>query len=80
MRVMARVGAILSVAWIGTLAGWPTQAAPGFEIEETTIAKIHAAMKNRQLTCRDLVSAYLERIAANDKNPLACRSATLRFV
>jgi Asp-tRNA(Asn)/Glu-tRNA(Gln) amidotransferase A subunit family amidase len=63
----AHAAAVLSVAWIGTFAGWHTHAAPAFEIEETTIAKIHAAMKSRQLTCHDLVRAYLERIAANDK-------------
>src|SRR5262245_16980803 len=67
MRVMGRAGALLSLAWIGTFAGWQTQAAPAFEIEETTIAKIHAAMRSKQLTCHDLVSTYLERIATNDK-------------
>ncbi|HEY1308878.1 MAG TPA: amidase family protein [Vicinamibacterales bacterium] len=67
MRRALAAGALLSVVWIGTFASWPTQAAPAFEIEETTIAKIHAAMKSRQLACHDLVSAYLERIAANDK-------------
>jgi amidase len=60
-------GALLSVAWIGAFAGWQTHAAPAFEVEETTIAKIHAAMRSKQLTCHDLVSTYLERIAANDK-------------
>jgi Asp-tRNA(Asn)/Glu-tRNA(Gln) amidotransferase A subunit family amidase len=63
----AHAAALLSVAWIGTFAGWQTEAAPAFEIEETTIAKIHAAMRSKRLTCHDLVSAYLERIAANDK-------------
>jgi len=64
---MVRAASLLSVAWLVTFAGWQTEAAPAFEIEETTIAKIHAAMRSRQLTCHDLVSAYLERIAANDK-------------
>jgi hypothetical protein len=67
MRVITHAGALLGVAWIVTFAGWRTHAAPAFEIEETTIAKIHAAMRSKQLTCRDLVSAYLERIAAKDK-------------
>jgi amidase len=67
VRPAVASGALLSVAWIATFAGWQTQAAPAFEVEETTIAKIHAAMRSKQLTCHDLVSAYLERIAANDK-------------
>ena len=64
---MRRALALLVVACIGTFEGWQPEAAPAFEIEETTIAKIHAAMRSRQLTCHDLVSAYLERIASNDK-------------
>ncbi len=42
--------------------------APHFEVEEATIAGVHAAMKSGQLTCRGLVDAYLRRIAAYDKN------------
>jgi amidase len=41
---------------------------PAFDVTETTIADIHAAMRAGTLTCRALVSAYLERIAAYDKN------------
>ncbi|HUL74793.1 MAG TPA: amidase family protein, partial [Vicinamibacterales bacterium] len=32
------------------------------------IAKVHAAMRAHQLTCRQLVDAYLQRIARYDKN------------
>src|SRR5262249_24267468 len=52
------------------------QRAPrAFSVEETTIAQIHAAMREHRLTCRQLVDAYLERIDAYDKrgpalNPL----------
>lgn len=42
-------------------------AQPPFEVEEATIAQVHAAMAHRQLTCRGLVDAYLRRIAAYDK-------------
>lgn len=42
--------------------------APAFQVEETTIAQIHAAMKAGQLTCRGLVQQYLRRIEAYDKN------------
>jgi Asp-tRNA(Asn)/Glu-tRNA(Gln) amidotransferase A subunit family amidase len=44
------------------------QSAAHFSVEEATIATVHAAMQNRQLTCRGLVDAYLARIAAYDKN------------
>jgi Asp-tRNA(Asn)/Glu-tRNA(Gln) amidotransferase A subunit family amidase len=40
---------------------------PPFQIEETTIAEIHAAMKAGRLTCGALVAQYLKRIDAYDK-------------
>src|SRR3954467_2089313 len=44
------------------------QRAPrSFPVEETTIAQIHAAMREHRLTCRELVDAYLKRINAYDK-------------
>ncbi len=39
-----------------------------FEVEETTIAEVHAAMKAGSLSCRSLVDKYLKRIDAYDKN------------
>jgi Asp-tRNA(Asn)/Glu-tRNA(Gln) amidotransferase A subunit family amidase len=48
-----------------------------FRIEEATIARVHAAMKNGQLTCRALVSEYLKRIEAYDKNGPAINSIVL---
>jgi len=39
-----------------------------FDLIETTIAKIHAAYQRGELTCRQLVQAYLDRIEAYDKN------------
>ncbi len=38
-----------------------------FQLEETTIAQIHAAFKAGSLTCRSLVEQYQQRIAAFDK-------------
>jgi len=38
-----------------------------FELIETTIDKIHAAYRSGEITCRDLVRAYLNRIEAYDK-------------
>ena len=41
--------------------------APAFDVTEATIAKVHAAMKAKRLTCRALVETYLKRIEAYDK-------------
>jgi amidase len=38
-----------------------------FQVVETTIDDIHAAFKSGRLTARQLVQAYLDRIAAYDK-------------
>ena len=38
-----------------------------FSAVETTIEDIHASYKSGQLTCRQLVQMYLDRIAAFDK-------------
>lgn len=61
-------------------------AAQKFEIQEATIADIHAAYQSGDLTARKLVEMYLARIAAHDKqganinsliaiNPLAVEQA-----
>ena len=39
-----------------------------FNLLETTIEQVHAAYKSGELTCRQLVQMYLERIDAYDKN------------
>ena len=48
-----------------------------FEVEEATIAQVHAAMRAGQLTCRTLVAQYLKRIAAFDKNGPAINTLIL---
>jgi amidase len=45
-----------------------------FEVEEATIAQVHAAMTAGRLTCRALVIQYLKRIEAYDKNGPAINS------
>jgi amidase len=45
-----------------------SQPAAPFQLEETTITQVHAAMKAGRLTCRGLVEQYLKRIDAYDKN------------
>jgi amidase len=44
------------------------QTAGRFDVEETTIGQVHDAMRERRLTCRELVDAYIRRINAYDKN------------
>jgi amidase len=59
---------LLAVLIAATLPVASAQQRPGaFEVEETTIARIHAAMKAGHLTCRRLVEQYLERIETYDK-------------
>jgi amidase len=45
-----------------------------FDVIEATIPSVHAAMDARRLTCRQLVQAYLDRIAAYDKQGPALNS------
>ena len=45
----------------------PTASHPPFDVTETTIATVHTAMRAGTLTCRQLVTAYLQRIDAYDK-------------
>jgi Asp-tRNA(Asn)/Glu-tRNA(Gln) amidotransferase A subunit family amidase len=35
---------------------------------EITIDEVHAALRSRQTTCRELVAHYLQRIEAYDKS------------
>ena len=58
---------LLPAVWLSALLV-PAQTAPPFEVEETTIAQVHDAMKAGRLTCAALVGHYLDRIAAYDKN------------
>src|SRR5437867_9540124 len=41
--------------------------AQSFDVMETTIPAVHAALDAKKLTCHQLVQAYLDRIAAYDK-------------
>jgi len=49
------------------LALAPGLHAQGFDLVETTIAKVQEALAKGRLTCHDLVQRYLDRIAAYDK-------------
>jgi amidase len=64
--------ALATGAFLCGLAGPPASArAAGApqkpELVETTIARIHEALRSRRITCRRLVEGYLERIRAYDQ-------------
>lgn len=59
--------ALIAVALSAPLALAAQRTARPFRLEETTIAEVHAAMRARQLTCRQLVQRYLDRIETIDK-------------
>lgn len=48
-----------------------------FQLEEATIAGVHAAMKAGRLTCAALVGHYLDRIEAHDKRGAALNAITV---
>ncbi len=56
---------------VAALAAFPAAparvAAQQFDVMEATIPAVHTAMERKRLTCRQLVQAYLDRIAAYDK-------------
>ncbi len=62
------VAALFAVALTVACAPSAAQSEPPFNVEEATIAQIHAAMKAGNLTCHGLVEDYLRRIDAYDKN------------
>ena len=66
---MRYVFVVLAVT-LGSLVVLSGQSAP-FEIDEITIAQLHAAFVKGRLTCRSLVEAYLQRIAAHDRRGAA---------
>ena len=55
-------------ALVLSLTSVDAQAPPPFQVEEASIADIHAAMRAGRITCRGLVERYLRRIDAYDKN------------
>src|SRR5262245_56842287 len=59
------------------LPGQAQKPAVPFQLEETNIAQIHAAMKARQLTCVQLVEAYLARIEKYDKQGPSINAITV---
>jgi Asp-tRNA(Asn)/Glu-tRNA(Gln) amidotransferase A subunit family amidase len=75
MRAMRRTSLVLMLALC--VMSHPSAQTAQFQIEETTIAQIHAALRDGRLTCRGLVSEYLKRIEAYDKKGPALNAITL---
>ena len=69
----------LAVALIVSIADTTlgAQPQPPFQVEETSIADIHAALRAGRVTCRGLVERYLRRIDAYDKNGPAVNAIVL---
>jgi amidase len=70
--IMARLGVPLLLGLCTLLPAAPAggsaaQQRPPFHLVEATIDSIHGAMQSGQLTCRQLVQLYLNRIAAYDQ-------------
>jgi Asp-tRNA(Asn)/Glu-tRNA(Gln) amidotransferase A subunit family amidase len=57
-----------------TGASGPRSRKDSFELMEATIADIHDAYRHGQLTCRELVQHYLDRIAAYDQQGPALKA------
>jgi amidase len=68
VRTLAITAALLTAVLPAALR------AQQFDVLEATIPSVHAAMDARRLTCRQLVQAYLDRIAAYDKQGPALNS------
>ena len=70
LRSVITLGLGLTLARISTAQPGAT----GVRIEEATIAELQSALRDRRLTCRQLVDYYLRRIDAYDKNGPAINS------
>ena len=68
MNAIYRTSLLALILAASAGAQQPSRTAPPFDVTETTIARIHAAMRAKSLTCRGLVRSYLARIAAYDKS------------
>ncbi|MEQ1911789.1 MAG: amidase family protein, partial [Vicinamibacterales bacterium] len=74
VRVASTIVLLLALISLVPLAA---QTPAPFVVEEGTVAQIHDAFRSGSLTCRALVSAYLRRIEAYDKNGPAVNAIVL---
>jgi Asp-tRNA(Asn)/Glu-tRNA(Gln) amidotransferase A subunit family amidase len=66
---------VMGAAGVGGAVGLPAEAqgvrrpaGPDFDLIDASVSGIHHAMRTGRLTCRQLVQAYLDRIAAYDQH------------
>ena len=59
--------AATTAACVGLVAGKGFSAPAAFDVEEATVASLQAAMQKGEVSARDLVVTYIERIKAGDK-------------
>lgn len=67
MRLLKLIAAVALATTAAPAALFAQRAAP-FNVQETTIAQVHAAFRAKALTCHQLVQRYLDRISAVDKS------------
>jgi amidase len=76
MQLRANLTVLVAVLLFFTLSGRP-HAFQLLSTQEATIADIHAAIRNGDITCRQLVQMYLDRIQAYDKRPPALNAIVI---
>ena len=74
MRSIVRQLAALATLATAVSSATAQQSRGPFNVVEATIGGVHDAFKTKSLTCRQLVQAYLDRIAAYDKQGPALNS------
>jgi len=77
---LIRVNAAIFIAFLPMLLALSTTKASAFRLlwtQEMTIAEIQAAIRSNNLSCRQLVQMYLDRIEAYDKKGPALNAIIL---
>jgi amidase len=68
------IGSILALVAVPSAASAHSGKAPGFVLDEATVASIHQAFRSGQLTCAQLIDGYLTRILAYENQGPAINS------
>jgi Asp-tRNA(Asn)/Glu-tRNA(Gln) amidotransferase A subunit family amidase len=75
--VVGRWSLVVGCCFLVLISPVSTQEPVRFVLDETTIARVQAALRDGSLTCRSLVEQYLARIEANDKKGAALNAIIL---
>lgn len=68
MKTLFTIVAVAALVTVSFTYGQTGNPASNFQVVETTVESVHAAMSARKLTAHQLVQAYLDRISAYDKS------------